>query len=489
MKRVAVVGGGFGGLSAAALLAKKGFKVQLFEKNETTGGRARYFTQGAYRFDMGPSWYLMPEVFDRFFGLAGKKTEDMYELARLDPTYRVFFGEGESVDITTDRAQVERIFDQMEPGCAARFRSYMKQAQYKYTTAIEQFLYRDYRSLRQFFNKTLLIEGSRLQVFTKLDTMVSRYFKDRRIQQILEYAMVFLGTDPSDAPSMYSLMSHVDINQGVFYPREGLAGAAQAISRLAEELGVEILTASPVEKILHKNGKASGVQVHGEKIDADAVLINADYAHAEMSLMPDEYVSYPAKYWEKRVLAPSMFILFIGLNKTLKNLVHHNLYFQPVWQDHFNAIFKKPGWPEDPCFYLSAISKTDGSAAPQGCENLFVLVPSAPGLSDSDEQRESYARSVIAHIERVTGESITEHIDVMRIYSQRDFAADYNAFKGTALGLSHTLFQTAVFRPHIRSKKLGGCYFAGQYTHPGVGVPMVLIAAELAANALASEVS
>ena len=477
-----VIGGGFGGLSTASLLARDGWSVSVLEKNDQIGGRARYWEQDGYTFDMGPSWYLMPEVFERYFSLFGKKRASYYDLKMIDPYYKVFFEGSDPVELTPRFEENQKLFESFEPGGGEALKAYMKQSTYKYEVAMEDFLYRDYKHIAQFFNRRLMTEGLRLGVLNKLDGFVSEYVKDQRAKQILEYAMVFLGTDPAQAPAIYSIMTHVDLNLGVFFPKKGMAGSAQGFANLCRELGVEILPSTEVTKIVTKNGKAIGVETNRGFIEADVIVSSADYHHSEQALLDKPDRTYNTSYWEKRVVAPSMFIAYLGVGRKLQNLEHHNLYFAKDWNKHFDDIFKKPKWPDDPCFYLSCITKTDSSSAPEGCENIFLLVPVAPDLEDSDEIRESYFNHVCDHVKRVTKEDLREDLQVKRLYSHRDFIQDYNAYKGTALGLSHTLLQTAVFRPRHQSKRVKNLYFTGQYTHPGVGVPMVLIASELIAK-------
>ncbi len=431
---------------------------------------------------MGPSWYLMPDVFDRFFSLFGKKREDYYGLRPLDPYYKVFYGDGETAQLSPRLEENIALFESFEKGGGKALEAYMEQSTYKYDVAMKEFLYRDYKHIFEFFNKRLMVEGLRLGVFKKLDKFVSGYVTDRRAKQLLEYAMVFLGTDPEDAPAIYSIMSHVDLNLGVFFPDKGMAGAAEGFANLCREMGVKLVTDQEVTQIVTKDKKAVGVQTTTEFFEADIVISSADYHHTEQALLAPKERSFSEAYWEKRVLAPSMFVAYLGIGRKLKGMEHHNLYFAEQWDEHFDTIFKDPAWPEKPCFYLSCISKTDPTSAPEGCENVFLLVPVAPGLADSDEQRESYLKSVLEHVKEVTGEDLTQDVLVKRLYTHRDFIEDYHAFKGTALGLSHTLFQTAVFRPRHQSKKVKNLYYTGQYTHPGVGVPMVLIASEIIAN-------
>jgi phytoene desaturase len=486
-KRILIVGAGIGGLASAALLAREGLDVLALEKNEQTGGRARLWVEQGFQFDMGPSWYLMPEVFERFFSLFGKRVDQYYTLKPLAPYYKVFFGPGDSVEVGPDVEQVVALFERFESGGGERLRRYLEAARYKYDVAMREFLYRSYDSLFQFLNRRMLVEGTRLDVFGRLDRVVRRYFSDRRCRQILEYAMVFLGTSPEQAPGLYSIMSHVDLNLGVHYPLGGLAGVAQAVRRLAEEQGARILTGREVRRISVEGGRARAVLTAAESFEADAVLVNADYAHAELDLLEAPHRRLNERYWRRRVLAPSMFVLYLGLNRKLGSLAHHNLYFAERWEEHFRTIFRRPSWPPEPCFYVSVISKTDPDSAPPGGENVFVLVPVAPGLQDEDEVRERYAQEITAHLERITGEDIRGATVVRRIYSHRDFIADYHAYRGTALGLAHTLGQTAVFRPPFRSRRVSNLFFAGQYTHPGVGVPMVLIAAQVACGLIAGD--
>jgi len=482
MKKVVVIGAGYAGLSSAALLAKQGFDVTLVEKLDTVGGRARHWKTEGFTFDLGPSWYLMPEVFEHYFSLFGKKREDYYTLKPLDPYYKVFFSKEETALLTADHEKNGDLFESFAVGGKQRFNDYVDSATYKYQVAMNEFLYKDYKHLGQFFNKKIMTEGLRLGIFKKLDDFVSRYFTDRRAKQILEYAMVFLGTHPVKAPAIYSIMSHVDLRLGVFFPEEGMAGVAKGMARLAKEMGVKIVTGEEVTKIVTEHGRAVSVETAAQTYPADIVVSCADYHHTERSLIDSSQASYSRRYWEKRVVAPSMFIVYLGMNRKLKNLEHHNLYFAPDWNGHFSTIFDTPAWPEKPCFYLSCISKTDPTSAPEGAENVFLLVPTAPGMKDDDETRESYLAHVLTHVREITGEDLTKDVAVRRVYTQRDFIHDYNAFKGTALGLSHNLMQTAIFRPSNQSKKVENLFYAGQYTHPGVGVPMVLIASQIVAQ-------
>lgn len=480
--RVVIIGAGFAGLASAALLAKAGFKVTVIEKNEQPGGRASLWETNGFKFDMGPSWYLMPDVFERFFALFDKKPTDYYTLTRIDPHYRIFFSSDEIIDIPADVIEVCKLFDKLEPSGGQKLKDYLAASKYQYEIAVNKFLYRNYASFTDLLDRQLMTEGLKLNVFSKMEKYVKKYFTSDIAQKIIEYNLVFLGGDPKHTPALYSLMAHVDFNLGVWYPTGGLNAVAQGLYKLGQELGVEYIFNEAVEHIEIKDASAKRVITDHATYDADQVLVNADYHFAETNFLPRESQSYSAAYWDKRVVAPSMFIMYLGVNKKLPRLEHHNLFLEHNWQPHFDTIFEKPSWPDAPSYYVCMASKTDPTIAPTGMENVFILVPVAPGLSDPEAFRNEYAQKTIEHLEKVSGENIKEHIVVQRIFTQRDFSARYNAFKGTALGLSHTLFQTALFRPAIKSRKVGNLFYTGQYTHPGIGVPMTLISAEIAAN-------
>lgn len=474
-----IIGAGYAGLSSALLLLREGWRVTILEKNEAPGGRARLWEEGGYRFDMGPSWYLMPEVFERFFASVGSSVAESYKLTKLKNHYKVFFEGQEAVTITEDLERTKALFESFEPGGGERLQKYMDEAQYKYDTAVGEFLYREYRTVFDFFNGKVITKGLSLGIFQTLDKFVRRFFTDTRARQILEYAMVFLGTSPNDAPALYSIMSHVDLKLGVFFPEGGMNGVAQAMARLVAQRGGTLLCNREVTGLKVVDGRVTEALTAEGPFQADLVLNCADYAWSETHLLEPRWQTYRRPYWEKRTFAPSMFLVFLGLRRLIPGLEHHNLSFSAHWDEHFDTIFKKPAWPENPCFYLSAITKTDPSMAPEGCENLFLLVPVAPGLTDTDEFRKTYLEKVLDHVQKATGEDLREGLETLRVFGPRDFENDYHAWGGTALGLAHTLFQTAVFRPAHRSKKVKNLWYSGQYTHPGVGVPMTLIASDV----------
>lgn len=476
--KIIVIGAGYSGLSISALLARDGHQVTLLEKHEQVGGRARMIHEQGYAFDMGPSWYMMPEVFEDFFAKFGKKPSDYYELTQLDPHYRIFFAGQETIDLVPDLEKNLDLFEKIEPGSSKRFQAYLARAKRLYDLSMKHFIYRSYEKMGDLIDKSFLKMGFSLDYFASLDRLLKKYFKDERLYKILSYTMVFLGGDPKNTPGIYSLMSHVDFNLGVWYPKGGMNAVAKGIAQLATEQGVEVIYNQDVQKILAENGHATGVQTQDKTYHADLVIMAGDYHHAEQVLLDQPHQSYTSSYWENRTMAPSAFILYLGIDKQLPQLDHHNLFLANDWEEHFDEIFRNPGWPDKPSYYICNPNKTEKGLAPEGKENLFVLVPVAAGLEDTEELRNSYANKIIADLEQQLGESIANHVEVKKIYSQKNFYQDYYSYKGTALGLAHTLFQSAVFRPKQQSKKVNNLFYTGQYTHPGIGVPMVIIAAE-----------
>lgn len=483
-KRVVVIGAGFGGLAAAALLARRGHDVTVVEKLDQAGGRASVWEQDGFRYDLGPSWFLMPEVFDRFFGLLGTSSADQLRLRRLAPSYRIFFGPDDVLDVPADLEATVDLFDSLEPGGGAKLRRYLAAAAEQYEIAMSEVVYRDYERWTDFFNRRLMAVGRRLPVFRNLDAYVRTFFESDRARKVLEYTLVFLGGSPSNTPALYSMMSHIDMNLGVWYPLGGIGAVVEAIQRLAQDAGARFLFDAPVRHIRTERGQVRGVAIDGGELDADWVIANADYHHVETQLLEPHERQYSDRYWASRVVAPSAFILYLGIRGRLDRLVHHNLLLEHDWMEHFNSIFRRPGWPQRPSYYVCCPSKTDPLMAPADGENLFVLVPVAAGLQDDDELRERYAAKALAELERHVGESLAGRIVVQRIFSHRDFRERYNAYRGTAVGLAHTLRQTALFRPRHRSRRVVGLYFTGQYCHPGIGVPMTLISSQLVAEKL-----
>ncbi|MBN2127130.1 MAG: phytoene desaturase [Candidatus Diapherotrites archaeon] len=482
MKNVAVIGAGLGGLSAAALLSKKGFNVTVFEKNNQVGGRASVFKEKGFLFDKGPSWYLMPEVFEKFFAEFNKKPSDFFELKKLDPEYRIFFEGKKTVDIPAEKNEIKKVFDEFEENGGKKLELYLKQAEYKYNVALKDFLYRDFNSITDFFNPKLAFEGLKLHLFESIDKYVSRFFSSDEAKKVLEYTMVFLGGSPKNTPALYSIMSHVDLTLGVWYPLGGLYELSKSFEEICLTQGIKINLNEAVEKIIVKNNKATSIKTNKGVFDFDLIIANADYHYVETVLLEKEFQSFNEQYWDSRIMAPSALLFFVGLNKKLSNLQHHNLFLADEWNTHFNEIFEKKVWPSNPSYYVCCPSKTDSSVAPEGKENLFFLVPVSAALNDSNEVREKYFNQIITDFEKRINEKIIDSIEVKKIYSHKDFISDYHSFKGTALGLAHTLFQTAVFRLPRKSKKVKNLFFTGNYNHPGIGVPMVIISSHILAE-------
>lgn len=488
-KRIVVIGAGLSGLSSAALLAKRGFAVTVVDKQDTPGGVARSFTDKGFTFDRGPSWYLMPEVFERFFAEFGKRPADYYQLISLDPSYQVFFNAHDRLTITRDRECTRQLFEGLEEGAGRKIEEYLQDARFKYETSMSDFLYREYRSVFDFFNKKTMVGGVKLNLFQSLDKHIRRSFAHEKIQKILGYNVVFIGCSPFKSPALYSLMSHVDITLGVFYPQGGMVRLVEAIYQAAKDHGAEFIFGEEAQAITVAQGRAIAVETDKEVIEADGVLAAVDYHHAEQDLIPRPYRRYSPSYWHKRLLAPSALLIYLGLNKKIPGLEHHNLFLSEHWERHFTAIFDRPAWPEDPSYYIGCPSKTDPTVAPKGGENLFILVPVAPGLDDSDAIRKQFSDRILSHLEGLLKVKLTDAMVVKHIVAQRDFRLSYNLYKGTAMGLAHTLFQSALFRPSHRSKKVSNLYFSSHYTHPGVGMPMVIISSHIVADIIERDFS
>jgi len=482
-KSAIVIGSGFAGLSAASFLAKSGVKVRVLEKHDIPGGRARRLMRDGFTFDMGPSWYWMPDVFDRYFSLFGKKTSDYYELIRLDPSYRIYWNDG-PMDVPADYGRLCELLESMEPGAAASMDRFLKEAEYKYRVGINKLVFKPGQSLSELMDMELFRGIFRLDVFNSIKKHVAKHFSHPKIRQLMEFPVIFLGARPADTPALYSLMNYADIKLGTWYPQGGMYEVVDAMHRLAEELGVEFVFNCDVSKIEVEGGRARGVVTsRGERFEADVVVAGADYHHVESALLEPAYRSHSEGWWDKRVMAPSSLLFYVGLNKRLPGITHHALFFDEPFDPHAEDIYMNPKWPDKPLFYLSAASVTDPSAAPEGCENLVFLIPLAAGLKgDTEEVRERYFDMMAERLARHTGMDIRNHVRYKRSYAHADFVRDYNAFKGNAYGLANTLLQTAHLKPSCRSRKVSNLYFTGQLTVPGPGVPPSLISGEVVAG-------
>jgi phytoene desaturase len=482
VKKVAVIGCGFAGLSAATCLAKQGYDVTVFEKNDTAGGRARSLTSNGFSFDMGPSFYWMPDVFEKYFQLFGKKVSDYYELIRLDPSYRIYFGSGDFIDVPANG--IESLFERLEPGSSAKLLTFLKEGKIKYDIGINDLVYKPGLSLSEFASFKLLSNVFRLHVFSSVSSYIRKFFRHLRIIRMLEFPVLFLGAAPKDTPALYTLMNYADIALGTWYPKGGMYKVVEAMVALAREFGVKFHFNSEVTQLSIKDNRIDAIQVNDRRIAVDHVVAAADYHHVEQKLLPPGYRRYTEKYWQERTMAPSALLFYIGLNKRLTSMCHHTLFFDEDFDVHAKEIYKTPRWPGAPQFYLSCTSVTDTTVAPAGCENLVVLIPVAAGLDDTPALRQKYFDLVIGRVEKMTGQSIRDNIVFKRSYAHSDFSRDYHAWKGNAYGLANTLGQTAHLRPSIINKKVCNLFYAGQLTVPGPGVPPAIISGQVVAKVI-----
>lgn len=478
-KRVLIIGSGFSSLSAACYLAKAGNEVTVFEKNSANGGRARQLKKDGFTFDIGPTWYWMPDVFERFFADFGKKPSDYYKLEKLSPAYRVYFGVKSFIDIADNLPQIAATFESIENGSGEKLARFMAVAKSNYDIAIKDLVYRP--GVSPFELVTFETAKKLGQFFGTVSADVKKLFKDSRLIKILEFPVLFLGAKPSDTPSFYNFMNYADFGLGTWYPDGGMYSVVKAIESLADELGVTVYTNAAVGKILVENRKAVGIEINGTKHFGDVVVSGADYHHTE-SLVEPQFRSYSERYWKKKTFAPSAVLFYVGFNKKISNVAHHTLFFDADFDGHAKAIYDTPEWPENPLFYASFPSLTDQNSAPDGNEAAVFLIPLAPGINDGAHLRELYFKKIIARLENLTGQDIENSIIFKESFGVDDFASAYNSYKGNAYGLANTLLQTAFLRPKIKSKKIDGLYFTGQLTVPGPGVPPALISGKLAAQ-------
>lgn len=485
MKRtISVIGAGFSGLATAALLAKEGHNVRILEKNETIGGRARQFSENGFTFDMGPSWYWMPDVFERYYNIFGYKTEDLYELKRLTPSYRVIFGQEDIVDIPSDLDHLYKTFEELEPGSSAKLKQFLKEAEYKYDVGVKELVFKPGHSFTEYLDSRVIGGLFKLHMLKDFSSYVKKYFKSPKIRQILEFPVLFLGAMPDNIPALYSMMNYADIVLGTWYPMGGMHKIVQAMEKIAKEQGVEIHTSTPVDKIVTENKTAKQIISGNQTFEQDFIVSSADYHHTEESLLEPSDRNYNEKYWSKRTFAPSCLLYYIGVDKKINNLKHHNLFFDTDFQNHAEAIYKDPSWPSSPLFYVCTPSKTDNSVAPDGKENMFILIPVAPGLEDNQEIKDKYFELTVKRIEERTGVNFKDDIVYRRDYGVSNFIKDYNAYGGNAYGLANTLRQTGFLKPKIANKKVKNLFYTGQLTVPGPGVPPALISGQIIAKEL-----
>jgi phytoene desaturase len=484
-KTIAILGSGFSSLAASCYLAQQGHDVTIYEKNSSIGGRARQFRSNGFTFDMGPSWYWMPDVFERFFSDFNKQSSDYYELIKLNPAYRVYFGVNDFISIYDNLEDIKTTFENIEKGSAQKLQTFINQAKSNYDIAIKDLVYRPGVSPSELITpRTALKLG---QFLSTVSTDIRKEFKNERLIQILEFPVLFLGAKPSKTPSFYNFMNFADFGLGTWHPKTGMYDVVNGIESLALELGVKIKTNAAVEKIVVENNQVTGIQLTNQFIPADIVVSGADYQHTE-SLLEEKHRVYSQQYWNSRVFAPSSLLFFIGFNKKIENISHHALFFDVDFNQHAADIYDDPKWPEEPLFYANFPSKTDPTAAPDGMETGFFLIPLAPGINDSESLREEYFDKIITRFEQLTQQEIKNSIIFKRSFCKNDFVTDYNAYKGNAYGMANTLLQTAFLRPKLKSKKVKNLYFTGQLTVPGPGVPPALISGKLVAELIKKSV-
>lgn len=487
-KKAVVIGSGFAGLSAATFLAKSGWDVDVVEKHDQPGGRARHFHEHGFTFDMGPSWYWMPDVFERYFNCFNTRVSDFYELIRLDPSYRIYW-DNDQMDVPADYAAMKELFELTEPDAGAKLDAFMEEAAYKYRVGINKLVFKPGQSLLEFLDKELIAGLFKLDVFNDIKSHIGKYFKHPKLRQMMEFPVLFLGALPENTPALYSLMNYADVKLGTWFPKGGMYKIVEAMHKVAIEQGVKFHFNEDVRSINIADGIAESVTTkNGNQFHADVVVGAADYHFIESTLLEEKYRSYSEAYWNKREMAPGSLIYYVGVNTKIPLLQHHSLFFDVSFQHHADEIYIDKAWPKEPLFYLSATSVTDESQAPAGSENLFFLIPIAAGLDgDTEDVRDHYFNILSDRLMQKTGVDIRNHIVFKKSYSYSNFIEDYNAFKGNAYGLANTLMQTAILKPSCVSKKVKNLYFTGQLTVPGPGVPPSLISGEVVAGLIHKE--
>lgn len=483
-KKIIIIGSGFSSLSASCYLASKGFEVTILEKNKTVGGRARQFVKEGFTFDIGPTWYWMPDVFEKFFADFNQKPSDYYQLEKLNPAYEVYFDDLDSVSIPDNLPEILDIFEKQESGSATHLSNFLESAQKNYEVAIQDLVYRPGISITELITPVTIKKAN--QFFTTIRTSVRKNIKDDRLRQIMEFPVLFLGAKPSNTPSFYSFMNYADFCLGTWHPKGGMYKVIEAMVTLAVSLGVKIETNQNVEKINVENGVVKSVISNGITIESDVVISGADYHHTE-TLLDKKYRGYSENYWDKKIFAPSSLLFYVGFDKKIENVSHHTLFFDTDFDQHAKEIYDNPKWPTKPLFYASFPSKTDDTVAPKGKEAGIFLIPIAPGINDTPEIRATYFDKIISRFEQLTNQKIKESIIFKESYCVNDFVNDYNSYKGNAYGLANILTQTAFLRPKIISKKVKNLFFTGQLTVPGPGVPPSIISGKIVSDLIINQ--
>lgn len=481
-KRIAIIGSGFSGLSAAAYAAKAGHEVHVFEKHNQPGGRARQFTtEQGFVFDMGPSWYWMPDIMDKFFADFGYKTSDFYDLISLNPQFEMIFSD-EKMNIPENFEDLKVLFETIEKGAGVQLEKFIQSAKYKYEVGMKDFVTKPSHSWLEFVSPKIAKSALKLNLLTNFRSYVGSYFKDEKLRMLMEFPVIFLGASPKNIPALYSLMNYGGYALGTHYPMGGFYQLVLAMQKVAEKQGAIFHFNKTVEKINTSHNKISSLHINGENIAFDTVIASSDYHHTE-TLLEERLRNYTEEYWQSRTFAPSSLIFYLGINQTIPNLKHHTLFFENDLDEHIDCIYGVKKWPENPLFYACCPSKTDKIVAPKGKENLFLLMPLAIDIQDDEKNRKKYLAEMLSRIEKHTGiADLASKIEYQRSYCVNDFVQDYNAYGGNAYGLANTLNQTAVLKPKMRNKKVNNLFYTGQLTVPGPGVPPSIISGKIVAN-------
>jgi phytoene desaturase len=485
-QKTIVIGAGIAGFSAACYLAKFGFDVTILEKNDTVGGRARQFKAEGFTFDMGPSWYWMPEVFDNFFADFSKHTSDFYQLKRLNPSYRVYFNRGHK-DIPANIDDFLVLVESMEAGAAAKMKLFLEEAAYKYRVGMDKMVWKPGLSISELLDKELISGVLKLDVFKSMTAHIKSLFSNPDLIQLLEFPVLFLGDMPKRTPALYSLMNYADIKLGTWYPEKGMFQIIEGMQSVAKSLGIKIITNAEVSSFEISEKNIHSVNTNKGNFESDVIVASADYNHIEQTLLPKSYRMYNDAYWNNRKMAPGSLIFYLGISKKVTSLLHHNLFFDEDFETHAEEIYDTPKWPSKPLFYVSVTSKTDELSAPEGCDNLFILIPVAPDLKSNEALREVYFNMVMDRLEAKINEPLRPYVIFKRSYAHEEFISDYHSYKGNAYGLANTLMQTSVLKPKIKNRKLDNLYYAGQLTIPGPGVPPSIISGKVVATLIKKE--
>ena len=488
MAKISIIGSGFSGLSAASYLAKEGHDVSIFEKHNQAGGRARQFQEGGFTFDMGPSWYWMPDIFERFYNDFGKSSKDFYEMVRLSPSYQIFY-EDDVMQIPASLHELYDLFESIEEGSATKLKQFLKSAKYKYEVGINEFVEKPSLSIAEFIDFRIITASMKLNMFRSLSNEVRSLFKNDKLIQLLEFPVLFLGATPQRIPALYSLMNYADLSLGTWYPMGGMHEIVKAFKSIAVSAGVKMHFNSPITAINATKGKVHSLTINEEQRQTDVCVSSADYHFTEKKLLDPSLRNYSKHYWSKRIMAPSSLLFYLGIDKKVDGLLHHNLFFDQDFAEHAKEIYTTPKWPSKPLFYVCCPSKTDESVAPRGMENVFLLMPLAPGIEDNNEMREKYFSVMLDRLEKRTGQKIKDNIRYKKSYCIDNFKEDYGAFKGNAYGLANTLNQTAILKPSLKNKHLDNLYYTGQLTVPGPGVPPSIISGRVVAKQIIKELN